>query len=411
MKKRNSGCCFLFVCLLFLLPGLFLVRTQLSDRLPDRQVVAEHVSDVKNKIEDLLHHAGNPARTTEAEKADLFQMGENDNSCSYYYWQVDEDLRVEYMKILQKLVDMEPDIDVLLDEEAMKQVVKMIFADHPELFWADQSYDYSLYENRIQIHPRYTCSKEEREVRLDEVEATVQEAVQTIPEGASPYACMKAFYAYVVNTVEYDMEAPDNQNIYSSMVNRVSVCTGYAKELQYLLQRIGIQALMAEGEVEERGPHAWLIACLDGRYYHLDPTFGDPAFFGEEEDLEGLPVEFQVDYSYLCCDDATILVGRRISEELPVPVCDSKEYLYYPMRGLYFTEYSEDVLVSFQESMDRGERFWEGQFANETAYNEMLDQMHEGVFSDLILANHPDWESVLLHLTYKYDSYVVKIWY
>lgn len=412
MKKRNSGCCFLFVCLLFLLPGLFLVRNQLIDKLPDRQTVEEHVSDVREKIKDLVHHAGNPAETTEAEKKEFLQMGEAGNSCSYYYWQLDPARQVEYMKILKGLEAMEENIDLLLDEAAMKEVVKMVFADHPELFFADQSYDYLLYETRVQMHPRYTCSPEEKESRMAEVEATVQEAVQTIPADSGPYACMQALYSYVVNTVDYDLNSTDNQNIYSSMVNRVSVCTGYAKELQYLLQRVGIQALLAEGEIMERGPHAWLIANYNGNYYHLDPTFGDPSFEGEsEEELSGLPPELQVDYSFFCCDDVSIFCDRILSDELPVSECTSRDLLYYPMKGRYFYSYDDTVLISLQESIDRGETFWEGQFADEQAYADMLDAMQEGTFANLILANDPYRESVQLRLSYRYESYVVKMWY
>ena len=33
-------------------------------------------------------------------------------------------------------------------------------------------------------------------------------------------------YEYLVNTVDYDENAPDNQNIYSALVGKSSVCAG-----------------------------------------------------------------------------------------------------------------------------------------------------------------------------------------
>lgn len=408
MKKRNSGCCFLFVCLLFLLPGIFLLK----DKLPDEETITAHKDNIQNRIEELFHKSSKPKELSDEERAEVLADGTAENGCSYYYWMLDEGLRVDYMTILNAFQSMEEDIDLLLDEDSMKQIVKMIHADHPEIFWVDQSYDYSLYDSWVQIHPRYTCSAEEKEVRVLQVEQTVEEGLSVLPENALAYEYIKALYTYVVDTVEYDLDASDNQNIYSSMVNRVSVCTGYAKELQYLLQRAGIQALLVEGEVEGRGPHAWLIAYCGGEYYHIDPTFGDPSYMEESLDnLESLPGELRVDYAYLCCDTESILRGRSISTELEVPYCESTALLYYPMHNLYFCEYDEEVLISLQESIDWGQQYWEGQFENEYAYEEMIAAMQDGTFANLILANNPDLESVRLNMSYRDDSLVVKMWY
>lgn len=367
---------------------------------------------MEQQIQEKLNLTVRPKEETEDQKKELMTAGEAENGCSYYYWQLEEPMRVEYMRILNGIRAMDEEINVFCSEDEMVKIVQMMFADHPELFWTEQSYRYTMYDSWSVIRPTYICQPEEKEQREVLIEQAVAEGLSSVPENSSVYECMKSLYTYVVNTVEYDLDAPDNQNIYSSMVNRVSVCTGYAKELQYLLQRAGIQALLVQGDVEERGSHAWLIANLDGSYVHLDPTFGDPGYFAESEETGEIPEVFQVDYTYLCCDDASILRGRTVSEDLPLPACDMNAWLYYPMRGLYFDECSDAVLISFQESIERGEHFWEGQFSNEAAYEQMMEQLQEGVFSNLILANHPDWGSVLLHLNYKEDnSYVIKLWY
>lgn len=412
MRRSNSGCCILFLCILFLIPGLFLLR----DQLPKLDTVQEKEREVQDKVTDFIDEiTGEKEKREEIRRQEiekLLEEGESVNGCSYFYWNLEEDIRAEYMKILDGLKSMAPDIDVQLETDTMNSVVKMVFADHPELFFAEQSYRYTDYSTHIVIHPEYNCSEEERMRRQEQVEETLVEAVQTIPEGASVYGSMKALYGYVVNTVEYNESAPDNQNLYSSMVNRISVCTGYAKELQYLLQRIGIQAVCAEGTVVDRGPHAWVIANLEGEYVHLDPTFGDPSY---EEEMEGglddLPPELQVDYSYLCCGDSQILKNRIMSEDITFPGCPSDEWEYYTLQGRYFTEYSDEVLISVQDSIDREENYWEGQFATREAWQTMIDRMQEGTFADMVLANHPDWTSVHMHMSYREDSYVIKLWY
>ncbi len=405
-KKKNSGCGFVLLCILFLLPGVYLLREQ----FPSAETAAERIRSLRNPLEVF---SGETAEDTEEQKAALLADGTEKNGCSYYYWLLDESMRTEYMRVLNGLVSMEEKIEIRTDEEGMKRLVKMIFADHPELFWAEQSYEYTLYENRVQIRPRYTCSGEERDRRRQQIEQTVQEGLQSVPEGASVYEVIRALYTYVVRTVEYDSSSSDNQNIYSSMVNRVSVCTGYAKELQYLLQRAGIQALLVEGTAgAEQMPHAWLIGFCDGMYYHIDPTFGDPTYQEESgEETADLPEALQVDYTYLCCDTATILRGHSISPELEVPDCPSDALLYYPLHGLLFSAWSDEILISLQQSIDQGNRYWEGQFADWESYQEMTARMQEGVFSSLILANHPDWESVRLHMSCRDESLVVKLWY
>lgn len=408
MKKRNSGCCFLFLCLLFLLPGLILIK----DRLPDQETIKKHGEDLHQQIHHLVNGVKVPKKESEEEKQELLTSGQGSNGCSYYYWLLDEESRAEYMKILDGLQDMKEEIDLFLDEEETVKIVKMVLADHPELFWTEASYHYTVYKDWIRLKPVYTCSPEEKEERAVAVEATVQEALQSIPEGLSSYEHIKTLFSYVVNTVSYDLNAPDNQNIYSSMVNRVSVCTGYAKELQYLLQRDGIQALLVEGEVVDRGPHAWIIVLCDGKYYHVDPTFGDPSYTEDSmESMDSLPAELQVDYAFLCCDDQEISRDRSISRELELPVCDSRDLLYYPMHGTCFDSYGEEVLVSLQDSLERGENFWEGQFTNEEAFETMIAKMQDGVYANLVLANNPYMESVLCRMSYRTESRVVKMWY
>ncbi len=415
MKKRNSGCCFLFVCLLFLLPGLYLIK----DRIPDLETITGQLGNVREEIGEKIQEQietvqsdNDTAEQSEEQRLEILAMGESDNGCSYYYWTLDEAGRVEYMKLLEAYRSMEETVDLSVDETNMKRLVKMVFADHPELFYAEQSYSYTAHSDWVRIHPRYTCTAEEKEARTLQIEQTVQEAFQSVSAEASVYGIIKAFYTFVVQTVDYDLNSSDNQNIYSSMVNRVSVCTGYAKELQYLLQRAGIQAMCVEGVTHTGEAHAWLIAYMDGEYYHIDPTFGDPTYQElEGEEMDAIPEILQIDYTYLCCDDETILMGRTISSDLEVPACQSGAYLYYPLNGLYFDYYSDAVLISFQESIDRGENYWEGQFADAASYQEMVNQLQAGTFANLVLANHPDWGSVRMRMSLREETCVVKIWY
>lgn len=61
--------------------------------------------------------------------------------------------------------------------------------------------------------------------------------------------------------------------MYGTLVNRLSVCQGYSKTYQYLLNQLGIENYLCSSE---KLVHVWNIVKLDGVYYHVDVTYDDP---------------------------------------------------------------------------------------------------------------------------------------
>ena len=115
-------------------------------------------------------------------------------------------------------------------------------------------------------------------------------------------------YDPVVDEVDYDESAPDNQNIYSIFVNRQSVCAGYSKATQYLLEQLGVFRTYVTGKTTEGGNHAWNLVKCNGDYYYVDTTWGDPVFQqGRREKIHpGMQSKIQVKMQRL-------LVIRQIS--------------------------------------------------------------------------------------------------
>ena len=69
------------------------------------------------------------------------------------------------------------------------------------------------------------------------------------------------------------MNAPMNQSAYSALVNGRTVCAGYARAFQYLMQRLGIPCYYCTGYAGE--DHAWNIIKLGEDYYNVDVTWDD----------------------------------------------------------------------------------------------------------------------------------------
>ncbi len=73
--------------------------------------------------------------------------------------------------------------------------------------------------------------------------------------------------------VEYDENSDMNQSAYSALVLGRSVCAGYARSFQYLMQQLGIPCYYCTGTSGE--DHAWNIIKLDQTYYNVDVTWDD----------------------------------------------------------------------------------------------------------------------------------------
>ena len=67
------------------------------------------------------------------------------------------------------------------------------------------------------------------------------------------------------------------RSICGPFLRGTAVCEGYAKALQYLLNKCGIEAFECAGKIlgEREGYHAWLCVKMDGDYYYMDTTADD----------------------------------------------------------------------------------------------------------------------------------------
>lgn len=66
---------------------------------------------------------------------------------------------------------------------------------------------------------------------------------------------------------------PESFGMYGTLVLGTSVCEGYARTYQYMLNELGIENYLCSS-VELC--HVWNIVKLGGEYYHVDITFDDP---------------------------------------------------------------------------------------------------------------------------------------
>ena len=117
---------------------------------------------------------------------------------------------------------------------------------------------------------------------------------------ATDYEKIKGVYDWICTNVVYDYDGLVNQNnpmiytAYAALIDRTSVCQGYAALFYRLMLELGVDCRVITGTVDEVG-HAWNIVKLDGVYYNVDATF-DAAY--RQADLN---------YSYFLVSDLNFL--------------------------------------------------------------------------------------------------------
>lgn len=190
-------------------------------------------------------------------------------------------------------------------------VFEALFNDHPELFWLNTEYQ-----------ARYRRDGECLEIMLsfnktaDDLEGSAKafdDGANAIGGGASGsgYDEEKAVHDAIREAYAYDKGAPMNQSAYSGLVNKETVCAGYARSFQYIMQQLGIPCYYVRGMAGE--PHAWNIIKLDDGYYNVDVTWDDSE--------GGEP------YAYFnLSDDDLKKDHRRTSLSIYLPACKGGQY-------------------------------------------------------------------------------------
>lgn len=246
-----------------------------------------------------------------------------------------------------------------IGEEGIDKVFQCVMNDYPDFFYV-KGYTYTVYTrgnriDKITFSGTYTMEEAEREQKQALIDEAVTKALAGIAPQASDYEKIKYVYEYIVRNTNYNMDAADNQNICSVFIGGESVCQGYAKATQYLLEKLGIPATLVVGRVYGTESHAWNLVFADGAYYYVDTTWGDASYRMEEENATEEIRLPEISYDYLCVTTQKLLQTHSIDNVVDLPLCDSMQDNYYVREGAYFTAYDEHALRTlFEESEESG---------------------------------------------------------
>lgn len=233
--------------------------------------------------------------------------------------------------------------------------VRAVYYDHPEFFWVREAWSGKLVngtETLSVLCYDYWNFASQRDKHREKLWQAARAVADLAREKKTTYEQVKFVHDHLVQTVTYDKSAANEPNgamshslnwayahsAYGCLVNHRSVCDGYSKGFQLVMQLLGISCDYTEGVA--KGLHAWNFLRLDGEYYFMDVTWDD-------YDLADCPE--LVSHAYFCATSEDMAVDHTVSRETGnqfVPVCTATDYDFYRREGLYLERYDFEAVKS-----------------------------------------------------------------
>ncbi len=194
-----------------------------------------------------------------------------------YYTMLDEPGKHLYRQIYANAMALNDRFSPVEDVSvnSLRNIFAAVYNDHPELFWVDTAYSckYKRSGQCAEIDLQFNDTARNLDAEKAVFEEKAKEIVNAARSLGSGYEREKYVHDALIEKVDYVDSAPMNQSAYSALVNGKTVCAGYARAYQYMMQQLGIPCYYCTGYAGER--HAWNIVGLDDGYYNVDATWDD----------------------------------------------------------------------------------------------------------------------------------------
>lgn len=409
MKKRGSVLGY-FILSLFLFLGGVLVDADMPSGTETVSRLMDRIDDIPDVDPDELlpDDPEDDSYTEEKENADADgaepDKDNSDKVYQYYYSLLDVSQQEYYDQICNAVNNGDASVTLSgITQEEAEPIFVSVQYDHPEYFWLDSPYSYRSGDGYVEFIFKYNCEAAEREKRKRIIEQQSDEIIAGAPWGGDEYEKIKYVFETIVDRTEYDLNAPDNQNIYSVFGNWTSVCAGYARASKYLFDRLGIESIYVTGDASGEA-HAWNIVSCDGKYYCYDATWGDPIY------QEGMGVEMDTtSYEYLCCPSSMLFRTHTPDPAFALPECTDSSLEYYRLEGRYLESSDrEEILAIMKSDIDAGETRTDIQFDSPDIYNEVMAQI-DPLLQDAMQYQMQVTDAEEVNVSYQYNDNTCRI--
>lgn len=261
------------------------------------------------------------------------EMDEDTTPQNFYYEQLDDYAKIIYDELNSNLESLKKGVytadfgltfDELLHQEGGDDILKNSFQlainaltfDNPDLFYLDVTKLYLLtevttrafskkYEVTIGPNEESYLSKSfpSEQVVTTAINMIEQEKNNLVNQcqDKSTVEKIKIVHDYLVDNIEYDLEAGENiYNVYGALIDKKSVCEGYARSFKYIMDDLNIPCIIACGigknSLGNAESHAWNYVQIDNEWYAIDVTWDDPVITGPGQLSEARKQESKYEY-------------------------------------------------------------------------------------------------------------------
>lgn len=309
------------------------------------------------------------ALKTQNAKYDIDFENEFASKTMYYYNSLDENSKAAYRDMYAAVTNFEEKYTLDVTSADMRDVFMAVLYDNPEIFWLKTDYKFYDYENYVVFEPQYHFSAEEARKMSNELENKVNNILSMASVYDTPYEKELFFHDYICTNVVYDEATYGTVggSAHNALINGASVCEGYARAMQILLDQAGIYNYLIIGDAtddEGTEPHMWNIVQLDGINYHVDVTWDDLEDYSEPSHL------------YFNIND-TLMSGDHLNFEPEINNCFSLSHNYYFMNGTYLISFNSfsDLSSVCGNVLKSGNNYVEFRFQNKSDYKNALKAM------------------------------------
>lgn len=198
----------------------------------------------------------------------------------YYKSRLSPSCHKAYDDMLRKFKQMAFEVDAQgVSPQDLMATYSAIVNDHPELFYLSyragvgQKMGFFGVSLKLKTSSIFSASQVGTyKIELDKIAKNFKKQTESIKSDEQKilYVC-----DYFLKNMQYEINNEFNQNCATALVKNKAQCSGISKAVKYILDNLGIDCILVEGDVfadGKGGPHAWNMVWLEGQPYHLDVT-------------------------------------------------------------------------------------------------------------------------------------------